>query len=335
MSAILRSFPLNLPGASACKEFFEPTKRGTLLAAMDAQGTTPPSVTLSGTLDQSLNVEIWIDTTGGARGTAAGHWRVKGGSWTAFTTAATVALTGTGLTANFANSTYDVGLTNKYRSVMSTLAGALGTILDGGSASPSVRPYIGEINGRPTLRTDGIARRFFTTTSTLSTALVGGEDTPFTCGFAGRYNGTLAPSNVAIIWSLCDGSPNGQGNFYFGVSSAGLWACGKRGDTLGTTICAGTAADNNPHRFIVAHAGTTVTLYVDGVAVTGINGASQNVTSVTARYMMFGSYSTQGLAGFNDVYGDADFGECFAHTGALGATPIANLDQYLKNAYAL
>lgn len=73
------------------------------MSSVTATGTTPPTVTLTGT--PTIYADIIIDiTTGGARGTAVFRWSSDGGATytTGVTTAATVTLTGTGLTANFA-----------------------------------------------------------------------------------------------------------------------------------------------------------------------------------------------------------------------------------------
>ena len=80
------------------------------LSAITAAGTTPPTVTISGTpsslLAQSLRIEI---TTGGTRGTALFRWSLDGGTtWVAsgVATAASVALGTSGITAAFATGTY-------------------------------------------------------------------------------------------------------------------------------------------------------------------------------------------------------------------------------------
>lgn len=77
------------------------------MTAVTSAGTTPPAVTLTGTPNGFHDVRIEI-TTGGALATAVFRWSINGGStWTSgVTTAASVVLTGTGLTANFAAGTY-------------------------------------------------------------------------------------------------------------------------------------------------------------------------------------------------------------------------------------
>lgn len=76
------------------------------MSSVSSAGTTPPTVSLTGTPTGYWDLRIEI-TTGGARGTAVFKWSKDGGATytTGVTTAATVALTGTGLTAVFATGT--------------------------------------------------------------------------------------------------------------------------------------------------------------------------------------------------------------------------------------
>lgn len=76
------------------------------MTSVTSAGTAPPVVSLTGTPTGYWDLRIEI-TTGGARGTAVFKWSSNGGTTytTAVTTAATVSLTGTGLTAVFATGT--------------------------------------------------------------------------------------------------------------------------------------------------------------------------------------------------------------------------------------
>lgn len=80
-----------------------------------SSGVLQPAVTLTGTPTANEDIIIQI-TTGGALGTAIFKWSSNGGTsyTTGVTTAATVTLTGTGLTANFPAGTYT--LNNVYSS---------------------------------------------------------------------------------------------------------------------------------------------------------------------------------------------------------------------------
>ena len=84
------------------------------MTGVTSAGTTPPVVGITGTPNGYHNLRVEI-TTGGARGTAVFRWSIDGGAtWTStVTTAATVALTGTGLTLTFATGT-DYAADNVY-----------------------------------------------------------------------------------------------------------------------------------------------------------------------------------------------------------------------------
>jgi len=80
------------------------------MSAVTATGTTPPTVTLSGNPTGLVTGQVQIDiVVGGARGTATFRWSEDGGvTWAATqATAASVVLTGSGLTAAFAVGTYN------------------------------------------------------------------------------------------------------------------------------------------------------------------------------------------------------------------------------------
>lgn len=91
-----------------------------ITAPLVVTGTTPPAMTLSGTLAAPFDFVIQI-TTLGARGTAVFKWSSDGGTTftTGVTTAATNVLTATGVTANWPVGTYAVD--NLYVLTTSTL----------------------------------------------------------------------------------------------------------------------------------------------------------------------------------------------------------------------
>lgn len=74
--------------------------------AVKSSGTTPPVLTVSGTAISESDFDVEI-TTGGILGASDFRWRVGGGAWnTGVTTAALVALSGTGVSVSFAAGTY-------------------------------------------------------------------------------------------------------------------------------------------------------------------------------------------------------------------------------------
>ncbi len=325
--------PPFLPGSGATlQSWLHPPNGTTLLAALDAQGATPQAVTItsSTSMRQCANIEVQITGTG-ILGAGTARWRIYGGAWTTFTIQATVAITGTSFTLHFPAGLY----TNLdfYRSVFSTLVDHAGNVWNGSSATAAVRPFIGEINGRPTIRGDGTARNLRTTTATLASAMMNGIRTPFTAIFVARFNGPLtADGNTYPLFSLCGGSTFSQAVFYF-ASTNGNWTSGKRGDTGGTTIVnPGVASDNNPHVFEVMQSGTNLTVAIDGSTVIS---AAQNVAA-TCSLQFFEplAIETQGIPP-NNLFSDADYGDHALYTGVLGSTARAYVRQNFKLAYAL
>lgn len=79
-----------------------------VMTAVTATGTTPPTVTITGT--QKVPVNLWVQCTAnaGARGTWTGQFSIDGGvTWTQFTSAATVAVI---VTDPASGATIDTGL---------------------------------------------------------------------------------------------------------------------------------------------------------------------------------------------------------------------------------
>lgn len=90
--------------------FLAKTAADAAMGAVTATGTTPPTITLTGTPNYEINLKVSA-TVGGALGTWSGWWSIDGGvTQNAFTSAATVALTdalqgATGITLNIAAGT--------------------------------------------------------------------------------------------------------------------------------------------------------------------------------------------------------------------------------------
>jgi hypothetical protein len=76
--------------------------------AVKSTGTTPPTLTITGTAASEYDFDLEI-TTGGAVGAALFRWRANGGAWTTGVTTSTsppCALGGTGVSVSFAAGTY-------------------------------------------------------------------------------------------------------------------------------------------------------------------------------------------------------------------------------------
>lgn len=96
-----------LPGAAPVQTFRQLTDVGFAMSAVTAAGTTPPTITLTGTANQYVNLRVEC-TTGGALATWVLRYSIDGGiSWVQenVASAATVAVGTTGLTLNIAAGT--------------------------------------------------------------------------------------------------------------------------------------------------------------------------------------------------------------------------------------
>lgn len=99
------------------------------LTAVASSGANQPAVTLTGAATESVSLLIKI-TLGGAVGTATFSWSPNGGiSWTTgVLTAASVVLTGTGLTADFAAGTYTLNNVYSAQTALGFAAASAGVI---------------------------------------------------------------------------------------------------------------------------------------------------------------------------------------------------------------
>lgn len=319
--------PRCLPNNTALKSYLHMPPNVTLATRVDSTGAaTPQLVTLSSSTTLQLCVDIRVTITAtGVVGAATATYTVNGGSPVAFTVQSVVAIAGTPLSLNFPAGTYTAG--DPYRPVISTVSDKFGDVWVGDSVAASVLPFVELVNGLPTIRTTTAGKRLFTNSPTLSAALLNGVRTPFSAIFTARYNGSLVDAvNTRVIFSISDGF-SGAAIFYFGVFN-GNWRTAKRGDSGGTIIVDGSAADNLFHTFQVVQSGTTVTVLVDGVPV--INAAAQNigVTCTTIIVVLGGAYSTGATPNF---FSDCNWGDHAFYTGAIAAIPAGYIRQNFKN----
>lgn len=90
-----------------------------VFGTVSATGTTPPTVTVSGNPNDSYTLLIEI-LVGGTLGVATFQWSINSGAtWISGTTAASVTLGNTGITASFAAGTYNAD--NAYQAVATPL----------------------------------------------------------------------------------------------------------------------------------------------------------------------------------------------------------------------
>lgn len=298
-------------------------------AAMDSSGTSPPIVFLTGSPASVFDFRIEVnDTTGGVnRGQAKFRWSKDGGTnWTSgVTTAATVALGSTGITANFASAAYTNN--NVYIQTIGQfddLSGHAYHLVENVAVANQPKISLTGCNGRAGLLFDGTLDRLQCDNATLATALAGGDDTPFTVFTVATVVGSVAGTHQ--LWAVS--------NLAAGTAQASLrvassaYAAIKRGDADAADTRTGGTPDNSCHVFEYVHAGTTVSLLVDGVTI--INAAAQDRSTCTMTSFQLGA-----LLSVANVFGNVCIGECLAYSTALSAAHRGPIRNFLKSAWAL
>lgn len=327
--------PLHLPGFANLLSFHTLNKRTTVQLEDDmlGGGTAPPQVQITGTPNGLYDVRLRTPTTGGSRGTARFDWSVDGGvNWlgTNVLTAATVVLGSTGLTSVWAGGGGDVYSTdNTWRSTVKEWhdASANGVLFEE-TVGPVNQPFIDltVLGGRPGLLFDGVNNRLRSFDPAFATALLGGEDTPFTVGMVAKCVGATSGNHPFFSISYATPTPDNAQASVRVLSSQ--YAAIKRGDSDASDTRSGGTPDNDTHRIIYRHNGTTVDVFVDNVAV--ISAAAQNRASCTVEAVTLGA-----LLSIANIHGNVAIGTVVTYTGARSAVEIGYLDQWLKNDYGL
>lgn len=139
-----------------------------------ATGTSPPAVTFTGSPASSKNSIVLTCTGAGTQTTATFSWTLNGIAQTPFTAAATVALTGTGITANFPVGSYtNTPSADTYTSVVtvSSWADQSGLGNTAAQATAAAQPNFlptGWPNGKPTLQWTGTSGVYLGTGATVT-----------------------------------------------------------------------------------------------------------------------------------------------------------------------
>ncbi len=323
--------PRFLPGSTTLISNLEPANQTTLHNLMRGVGATPQTVTLSSSTTLKAFRDIVVPITGtGIVGSATATWSINGSTPVPFTIQSVVALAGTPYSLGFDAGTYTA--LDSYRSVIGNVTDDLGNVFDGASAAADVRPYLGFVTGGfPAIETDAVGSFLQTVDGALSTAMISGTDKVFLEVVVAEYTGDLTPAISAPMVSFCDGSATGPAFWDFGVSPTGFWRSRKRGDAGGTVIVdSAVAADNALHTFGFLQLGTTITSYVDGVAV--MSAVSQNVGITTCQFAKIGQLSVSGLPP-NETYGALKLAAHAMYTGNPGTNQRNYIFQNYKTRF--
>lgn len=327
-----RRTTLNIAGSASLRASLRMGRGLAFNATLKGKGTTPPTVTLSGTSVALQDVRFRTPTTGGPRGTAKFDWSVDGGAsyTTDVLTAASVVLGSSGLTANFSVGTYNTN--NTWRRVVNSWVDRTGNAENfTETVGAGSQPYLSltGLNGLPCLEfpveSDGVRLR--DGNATFATSLAGGEDTPHTVFLVAQVIAVDGSGSNHPMWAVTN-EVSSTAVSWFGIDSTGTqWIVDKRGDTGGSVFTIGGTADFDPHVFEYVQHGTTVELLTDG---TSQISAAANASSGTFSVVTLGCELSTANLFCNCRIAAADM-----YAGALSANDRTYIRQNLKNEFGL
>jgi len=269
--------PRHWPGAANLQSWHAFWLGKTYSTTLYAEGTTPPGVTVSGTIPENFGLRIEI-TTGGSRGTAVFRWSSDNGtSWTSsVTTAASVALGSSGVNADFAAGTYATD--NVYQLKITSWADQGGASNTFAQASLMKAPIPRVLTaGRMGLGFDGTQQLMQCTTG-LANTLLSGNDTAHMILGAVHFDSVAADQTM---FSFCNGAVDTSLYDIFPIASTSKWRFNKRGTTGSLVMTEGGTPTTGIHVFRINNAGTTVALKVDGSTISLSSSGALDANSLT------------------------------------------------------
>lgn len=277
--------------------------RGVTLAGTPrATGTTPPVVTLTGQLEQSIALRVEIQTTG-ARGAATFRWSVDGGTtWVQQNqvTAATFLMGSTGITLNFPAGTYTND--NVFVGTVASWNDQSGRGNHTAQATAAQQPTVRLANGVLSL---GFEVANYGLTHTLRL------EPPATIGFVAKRNtdggffqcvGTFGPAAQTGLYAFAKATGTDQ----WGTYAAGAVLSGQQLTTFKTCV-------------ICARAYTDFDLRTNGASVTA---AGAGASSLGAFIGNDGNGGNQNLLG--------EIIELVAYNRTLLVPEMRSLERYLR-----
>lgn len=327
--------PLDWVGASNLVSWHDWSLERSYNTNLYGTGTSPPTISTTGAIPLGLGLEVKIPTgLGGARGTAkfdvsynnGTSWDDNGGVH--YTTAATYPLigTGTGVTLNFANSTYsDTNLWRLKQNAWNDQKNSYDWLEDSTPNNP-----VPKITALGTALQFATANGILLDNSGLAGVLAGGVDNDWTMFSVCKIDNLTPTSGLGMILCLCNTSGNQVQ--YIGFNTTPDWIAGKR-DTGGTTAptCNGGTPDTSVHVVEMVHSGTSTTILVDGTIVAGPT--TQDLTTMTPLSTACIAGSFIGTANGNNAA--ISYYSMLTYNAALGTTERGEIRQRLKSPYGI
>lgn len=159
-------------------------------------------------------------------------------------------------------------------------------------------------NGHPSITHDAVSSEHLRADGVAATA--SGDDQPVSVIMAVRFTAAPSSNEALFAWGDTGGATN---QFRFWRRSDGSWRVQKTGDNATSSAMGGTDA-----RIVsMVYAGSTVTIYDDGAAVTGIDGASLDVDPVALNTFAIGAWVSSVVA----TPGPIEWADMAVYAGAL------------------
>lgn len=315
--------PTTWPGASSLVSWHHSMRGVTYYTTLNGTGTSPPTVTVTGTIPAGFGLQIDIPV-GGARGTATFRYSVDNGTnWsTAATTAASVLLGGTGVTAVFPVGTYSTD--NVWKLVVNTWADQTGNGHTFTASATTLAPVMQVTSvGGAALRFDGSNDIMLCVTG-LANTLVGGADNDHEIFMLAKLNS--ASGTRALFFT----GNNGTACRELWRTNSGPWFAFKEDDsTTQDTPLSGGTADTALHCFNFDQEGTTADFRIDNASVVS---GSMNVGTMTVNTCSIGASYQAGSAG---NHADISIYQVLTYSASLGATNRAAITQLLMRQVGL
>lgn len=295
-----------------------------------AGGTSPPTVTLTGTLtNQDIDFYMTMPV-GGARGTATYSVSVTGVGGAVFqtgTTAATVALGATGITINFPVGTYNSN--NTYHAVSSQWNDKTVNAHNYVNTTAGTRPFVlrNDLGNQTALLFDGV-NDLQNCITALATDCAGGTNNSFTV--VTMFSLLTVPGGVNIACVYCLGNTGTLARVTADITST-AWRLRRFDNSANDSVISSIVpALVGPVLHIWRFDGTSSTLEINGTDVIGgdvafdVPGANSTAAAITLNNVSLSAQKTTSTGNWLE----GKFFEQAFYNGAISDVELAQLRKY-------
>jgi lysophospholipase L1-like esterase len=279
-------------------------------------------ITFTGNLAQSLPI-IGIVMSTGALGVATIAWSIDGGIsyGPTLVTAATMVL-GSGITANLAAGTYNIGCTY-YPTVSQWVDQKNGFVFS--QATPAKQPSLVRTANGLALKGDGTGVCLVSSTAGVG-SFMGAANAPFTVFVAMRVGG--CPNNVNGIFSTGQSAAaTAFWNFYVDAGNGGTTGAFHTFSAAGIVTPALSALPGTVQNLETWQTGTVASFRSNGTLLVNATAQGLNTAASIDRAVLFGTISNGTPANFGDHY----ISEVVAYNANVDAVAGAAINGYLAS----